>query len=96
MSKRALCMGINNYPGTGMDLQGCVNDATDWAAELTARGFQVAGIAFRRQNFADDLFALLRMFRLVVDDQAKGANNSGRAAIVTPGRPRATGSSATA
>jgi hypothetical protein len=34
MSKRALCIGINNYPGTHMDLNGCVNDANDWAAEL--------------------------------------------------------------
>ncbi|WP_291991507.1 caspase family protein [Candidatus Accumulibacter sp. ACC003] len=42
MSKRALCMGINNYPGTHMDLHGCVNDANDWAAELTARGFSVS------------------------------------------------------
>lgn len=44
MAKKALCIGINNYPGTGMDLQGCVNDATDWAAELTARGFKVASL----------------------------------------------------
>ena len=42
MSKRALCMGINNYPGTHMDLSGCVNDANDWAAELAARGFAVS------------------------------------------------------
>lgn len=41
MGKLALCMGINDYPGTDMDLQGCVNDAQDWAAELTSRGFQV-------------------------------------------------------
>jgi hypothetical protein len=41
MSKKALCIGINNYPGTHMDLQGCVNDATDWAQALTARGFAV-------------------------------------------------------
>ena len=44
MAKKALCIGINNYPGTGMDLQGCVNDATDWAGELTARGFKVASL----------------------------------------------------
>ena len=31
MSKKALCIGINNYPGTHMDLQGGVNDANDWA-----------------------------------------------------------------
>lgn len=42
MAKKALCIGINNYPGTHMDLQGCVNDANDWAGELTARGFKVA------------------------------------------------------
>ena len=34
MTMRALCIGINNYPGTNMDLAGCVNDANDWADEL--------------------------------------------------------------
>jgi len=42
MALRALCIGINNYPGTGSDLNGCVNDANDWAAELRRRGFDVA------------------------------------------------------
>jgi hypothetical protein len=42
MAKKALCIGINNYPGTGMDLQGCVNDAQDWAQELQRRGFTVS------------------------------------------------------
>jgi hypothetical protein len=37
----ALCIGINDYPGTGSDLSGCVNDAHDWAQELTKRGFDV-------------------------------------------------------
>ena len=40
-NKFALCVGINNYPGTASDLSGCVNDAEDWAAELTSRGFAV-------------------------------------------------------
>lgn len=39
--RRALCIGINDYPGTGSDLAGCVNDANDWAAELARRGFAV-------------------------------------------------------
>ncbi|WP_426510976.1 caspase family protein [Dactylosporangium sp. McL0621] len=39
--KRALCIGINDYPGTENDLAGCRNDADDWAAALTARGFDV-------------------------------------------------------
>lgn len=39
MAKYALCIGINDYPGTGSDLSGCVNDANDWAAVLETRGF---------------------------------------------------------
>ena len=35
MGKRALCVGINNYPGRDDDLSGCVNDAHAWAALLT-------------------------------------------------------------
>jgi metacaspase-1 len=37
----ALCIGINNYPGTQNDLSGCVNDANDWAEELRTRAFEV-------------------------------------------------------
>lgn len=37
--KLALCIGINDYPGTDSDLYGCVNDAGDWAQELAGRGF---------------------------------------------------------
>ncbi|GGM13076.1 caspase domain-containing protein [Dactylosporangium sucinum] len=39
--KLGLCIGINDYPGTENDLSGCRNDAEDWAAELTVRGFEV-------------------------------------------------------
>lgn len=35
MSKRALCLGINNYPYKDMDLKGCVNDALAWAELLS-------------------------------------------------------------
>lgn len=42
MAKKALCIGINNYPGTQMDLKGCVNDANDWSDALSARGFSVS------------------------------------------------------
>ncbi len=41
MAKLALCIGINNYPGTDSDLAGCVNDAQDWARELARRRFEV-------------------------------------------------------
>ncbi len=32
--KRALCVGINDYPVRGADLRGCVNDARAWAELL--------------------------------------------------------------
>ncbi len=34
MTKRAFCVGINDYPIEGADLRGCINDATGWAALL--------------------------------------------------------------
>lgn len=35
MTKKALCVGINDYPfGEENDLRGCVNDANDWATLL--------------------------------------------------------------
>lgn len=40
MGRTALCIGVDNYPGIGADLRGCVNDAEDWAVELRLRGFQ--------------------------------------------------------
>ncbi|HJS19248.1 MAG TPA: caspase family protein [Anaerolineales bacterium] len=40
--KKALCVGINNYPGTLNDLQGCVNDANDWSTLLTESGFETS------------------------------------------------------
>jgi hypothetical protein len=42
MAKKALCIGINDYPGVGSDLSGCVNDANDWKAALEVRDFTVA------------------------------------------------------
>ena len=34
MANRAFCVGINDYPGEGSDLKGCVNDAEAWATLL--------------------------------------------------------------
>ena len=44
MSKQALCIGINDYPGTDGDLAGCVNDAQDWTALLEEKGFSVRNL----------------------------------------------------
>ena len=40
VQRLAVCVGINDYPGTGSDLSGCVNDALDWAALLAGRGYE--------------------------------------------------------
>lgn len=45
MAKKALCVGINDYPFEGNDLKGCVNDAKGWAGILTGHfGFAEADI----------------------------------------------------
>lgn len=48
MAKHALCIGINDYPGTDSDLAGCVNDANDWTKALTSRGFTVEKLSDRK------------------------------------------------
>lgn len=65
--KKAICTGINDYPGTVNDLQGCVNDANDWKSLLSGLGFdvtllldsQVTGNAFKTaiQNAISSLVA---------------------------------------
>ena len=50
--KFALCIGLNDYPGTSSDLSGCVNDANDWADALTDRGFEVSKLLDRHATGA--------------------------------------------
>lgn len=68
MAKTALCIGINNYPGTHMDLQGCVNDAEDWAAELAARGFEVTKLIDVKATKA----AMSKALKTVIGGAKKG------------------------
>lgn len=43
--KRALCVGINDYPYDGNDLNGCVNDAHAWGELLTSNyGFATSDV----------------------------------------------------
>ena len=37
--RKALCVGINDYPGTENDLHGCVNDANEWCEMFESLGF---------------------------------------------------------
>ncbi len=68
MSKKALCIGINDYPGTANDLAGCVNDANDWAAELAERGFTVTSMLDKKATHA----AMTKAIGGLVKDAKKG------------------------
>jgi hypothetical protein len=68
MAKKALCIGINDYPGTGGDLSGCVNDANDWAAELTGRGFGVTKLLDKEAKHA----AMTDAIGSLIKDAKKG------------------------
>ena len=59
--KLAVCIGINDYPGTGSDLYGCVNDANDWANMLELRGFlcrRILNAEATRNRICDELVRL--------------------------------------
>ena len=68
MALKAICIGINDYPGTGNDLNGCVNDANDWAAELGRRGFEVATLLDRQATGA----AIRRRIKTLVESGTRG------------------------
>lgn len=56
--KIAVCIGINNYPGTENDLSGCLNDVKDWSALLSKNGYSVTRLTdarATRQNILDAL-----------------------------------------
>ncbi len=60
MNKRyALCIG-NNYPGTSAELNGCVNDALDWAELLALQGYEYIRIE-READKATTLDCLRRL-----------------------------------
>jgi hypothetical protein len=61
--KRAICVGINNYPGTANDLEGCVNDALDWEDFLDGIGFETTTLLDSSANKASILSALSGLVR---------------------------------
>lgn len=66
MAKKALCIGINNYPGSG--LRGCVNDASDWAEALIARSFEVITLIDAQAGKN----AIISAMSLLISGAAKG------------------------
>lgn len=60
--KYALCVGINDYPGSGADLAGCVNDANEWAYLLGQEKYQVETLTdagATRANLVEALTAIV-------------------------------------
>lgn len=57
--KKAICVGINNYPGFFNDLKGCVNDANDWAELLSEFDFN-ASVLLDEQGTRENIKAALR------------------------------------
>ena len=60
--RRALCVGINEYPTSANDLNGCVNDAEDWGGLLKSYGFTVDFLLNKqatRLNIISGLFGLV-------------------------------------
>lgn len=69
MSKKAVCIGINDYPGTNNDLNGCVNDMHDWANLLTGEfGFDAVTMA----DSAATADAILDALASLVDGSSAG------------------------
>jgi len=60
MPKYALCVGCN-YPGTGSELYGCVNDAEDWSTVLAERGYEVDTLFNEEATAAEILSKLAAM-----------------------------------
>jgi hypothetical protein len=59
-SKRAVCVGIDEYPAP-YQLGGCANDARSWQRALEARGFAVTGLLNQQATRAAILQALTDM-----------------------------------
>lgn len=68
MARKALCIGINNYPGTHMDLQGCVNDAQDWTDVLQSRGFVISALLDQQATKA----AMMSAMRDLINNAVAG------------------------
>ncbi len=66
--KTAVCIGINNYPGSENDLSGCLNDVKDWAEELVKRGYTVTKLTDSRATKKN----ILEKLAMVVESAEAG------------------------
>ena len=81
-TKFALCIGINDYPGTGSDLSGCINDANDWGAVLAARGFAVQKLINKKATRQGILDAMKAIIDSAVDGDSIIFQNSSHGSFV--------------
>ncbi|MEP7108533.1 MAG: caspase family protein [Ferruginibacter sp.] len=81
-NKTALCIGINNYPGTQNDLNGCVNDANDWAKELESRGFTVTLLLDAKAKKANIIKEMKKMLNATKEDDSVVIQYSGHGSYV--------------
>jgi hypothetical protein len=66
--RKALCVGINDYPVRGSDLKGCVNDARAWAAILKEKyGFPAGEVRLLLDEAATKKAMLRGIDRLLAD-----------------------------
>ncbi len=82
MARRALCVGINDYPGTASDLAGCVNDAKDWGAALKARGFAVTTLLDQQADRKSLLAAIRGLVSQAAADETVVFTFSGHGSFV--------------
>ncbi len=82
MAKRALCIGINNYPGVDNDLSGCVNDVKDWAAALSSRGFTVTTLLDKKATKAAMVGAITKLVADAADGDTCVLQYSGHGSFV--------------
>lgn len=82
MSKKALCVAINDYPRPGNDLSGCVNDCNDWAAFLSAKGFAVNKLIDKQATQEGILEALSSMLASCVTGDVAVFTYSGHGSSV--------------
>ncbi len=68
MTKKALCIGINDYPAPINKLAGCVNDANDWRDILVQRGFEVEQLL----NKAATTDSMRKKIRKITQDARAG------------------------
>ena len=75
--KRSLHIGINDYPGTGSDLSGCINDANDWRETLENYGFETTSLFDEEAKKSDLVDAISKIVEATGKDDISVITYSG-------------------